>query len=151
MKLTPSLVLLAALSTAAFGLSGCEKKSTVKSVAHDTATVAKDIVTDVKDAAVGTWGAIKDYSFEKKSDFADAMDSMAAKTDAGVDTLAVKSEPTRDKAVEEYKEARAVLKMQLGNLREASADTWSATKEKTGQAWEGVEAAYEKVKASVTS
>lgn len=151
MKLTPSIVLLAAMSAAAIGLSGCGKNTSVKEVTHDTATAAKDIATDVKDAAVSTWDTIKDYTFEKKSDFVDAMDRMAAKTDAGVDTLAAKSEPARDKAVEEYKAARAVLKTQLGNLREASADTWSATKEKTGQAWEGVQAAYEKVKASVTS
>lgn len=151
MKITPSLVLLAAMSAAVIGLSGCKKNTSVKEAAHDTAVAAKDIATDVKDAAVSTWDTIKAYTFEKKSDFADAIDRMAAKTDAGVDALAAKSEPARDKAVEEYKEARAILKNQLGNLREASADTWSATKEKTSQAWEGVQAAYEKVKASVTS
>lgn len=151
MKITPSLVLLAAMSAAVIGLSGCEKKTSVKEVAHDTATAAKDIATDVKDAAVSTWATVKAYTFEKKSDFADAIDRMAAKTDAGVDTLAAKSEPARDKAVAEYKAARATLKTQLGNLREASADTWSATKEKTSEAWEHVQAAYEKVKASVTS
>lgn len=152
MKFSPSIVLLAAMSAAAMvGLSGCEKKTSVKSVAQDTAAVAKDIATDVKDAAVSTWDTIKDYTFEKKSDFADGVDRLAARTDDGVDTLAAKSAPARDKAVEEYRAARATLKTQLGNLRDASADTWSATKEKTVEAWEGVQAAYEKVKKSATS
>jgi len=151
MKPTPSVILLAAISAATIGLTGCNKNTTVKEAAQDTATVAKDIASDVRDSAVSTWDTVKNYTFEKKSDFADAMERMAAKTDAEVDSLAAKSEPARDKAAEEYRVARAAFKIQLGYLREASAETWSATKDKTAEAWDEVQIAYKKVKASVAS
>jgi ABC-type transport system involved in cytochrome bd biosynthesis fused ATPase/permease subunit len=57
----------------------------------------------------------------------------------------------RDRANKEFNAARAQLKSQLADLRSGTADTWVAAKGKVAQAWQRMQAAYDKVKSSPTS
>lgn len=50
-------------------------------------------------------------------------------------------------ALAEYNAASAAFKAQLVTLRAATAETWDATKVRTGAAWQRVRAAYEKLSA----
>ena len=158
MKNQRSLLFLAALSAALMPLSGCAKNDRVSSAVQSTKTAAKDIAADVKNAAVDSWDAIKDFTFEKRAEFSASIDRMAAKHDAEVAAANAKvkglpdaAAKERDHANKEFSEARANLKAALADLGNATADTWDAAKEKSAQAWQRVHAAYEKLKASATS
>lgn len=161
-KLSLKIMALTLLGSAAFIVTGCSDQRTAKETAQDTVAATKetakdtvnatkDIATDVKNVAVNTWDSIKNYTYEKKSDFADGIDRLAQATDEKIKALPEKTSGARATAVQEYQDARAALKSSLTDLREASADTWDAAKEKTNQAWKRVQAAYENAKDNATS
>ena len=158
MKTIHSLPFFAALSAAAILLSGCAKTDTVQSVAQDTAATAKDVAADVKTAAVDSWDSLKGYTYEKREDFAAGLDRMSDKKDAELRAMNARlaglpdeTAKARDHAVKDYNEARASLKTHLAEVRASSADTWADAKEKTNQAWQRVQATYDKVTSSSKS
>ena len=158
MKTSHSLLLIAALSPAAILLSGCAKADAVQQAAQTTKAAAKDIVADVKTAAVDSWDSIKDYTYQKRNDFADTLNRMASKYDADIREMNAKvkdlpeaAAEERDRALKEFNEANIYLKSLLMDLRTGTADTWDNAKKKVAEAWEHVQAAYEKVKARPTS
>ena len=157
-KTIHSLPFLAALSAAAILLPGCAKTDTVQSVADNTAATAKDVGADIKTTTVDAWDNIKDYTYEKREDFATGVDRMSDKKDTDLRAMNAKfaglpdeTAKARDRAVKDYNEARAGLKTDLAELRASSVDTWAAAKEKTNQAWQRVQATYDKVTASSKS
>jgi hypothetical protein len=154
-KTIHSLPFVVALSAAVIVLSGCAKTDTVQSVAQDTAATAKDVAVDVKTTAVDSWDNIKDYSYEKREDFAAGLDRMSDKRDAELRSMNAKlaglpddTAKARDHAVKDFNEARASLKTHLTDLRASSADTWAAAKEKTAESWQRVQTAYDKATSS---
>ncbi len=158
MKNHRSLLFLAALSAALLPLSGCAKNDAVASAVQDTKTAAKDLAADVKQAAVDSWDAVKDFTFEKRAEFSAGLDRMAAKHDAEVAAANAKvkglpetAAKERDHANKEFADARANLKAALADVGNATADTWAATKEKSAQAWQRLHAAYAKLIATPTS
>ena len=158
MKTTNSLLLIAALSPAAILLSSCAKTDSVQQTAQDAKAAAKEMVADVKTAASDSWDSIKEYTYDKRDDFAASLDRMAAKHDGSIQAMNAKlkglpdaAAKERDSAVKEFNEARAELKSQLVDLNKCTADTWADAKEKAAKSWQRVQAAYEKVKASSTT
>jgi hypothetical protein len=148
MKTTHSLLLLAALAPAALLLPGCSK--------DDNATSTPAV--GITDTASASWDTIKDYTFEKRDEFVAGFDRMTAKMDddrqaanAKADGLSASAAQERDSARKDYDAARADLKANLAALSNASADTWSAAKDKVAQSWQAVQKAYDRMKASVTS
>jgi hypothetical protein len=153
MKTPRSLFLLIAIiSPAALLLSGgCSKKDNAPSIVQDTKAAVKDAAADVKEAVSDSWDSIKDFTYEKRTDFAAAVDRMAKKLDdqsvklkaktADVSDAAAKD---RESALKEFNEARADLKSKLADLGDATADTWADAKAKVDQAWQKVQAAYDK-------
>lgn len=149
-----TLILIATIAPAALlGTWGCSKSETTKTqdVVQDVKTTAKDVAADVKTAAVDTWDSIKDFTFERRSDFSDSMGRMADKLDAKVadlrasaSTLPDAAAKDRNAALKDYDEARADLKARLTDLGNATADGWSDAKAKVSAAWDRVEAAYKK-------
>ena len=122
MKNKRSLLFIAALSAAFMPLSGCAKNDSVSSAVQDTKAAAKDIAADVKNAAVDSWDAIKDYTYEKRADFSASIDRMAAKHDAEIAAANAKvkglpdaAAKERDHANKEFADARANLKAALAN------------------------------------
>jgi hypothetical protein len=151
-------LILTVLGFAAILQPACSKNDSTSQAVESTKTAAKDIATAVKDTAVDTWDNIKDYTYEKRADFAEHIDRMAAKRDAEVAELNAKvtglpdtAAKARDQANKDFADARAYLKTQTEHVRTATADTWDDAKEKTAEAWKRVQAAYEKVKSSPTS
>ncbi len=165
MKSTTSLLLLAALSPAIILQSSCAKTDKVDQAVQSTKTTAREVAVNVKDAAVAvkdaavdSWDSLKDYTFDKREDFAAGLDRMADKCDAGVRAMNAKVTGLPDaaareqaSAVKEFNEARAYLKSKLIELRSGTADTWDDTKQQAVNAWKRTQAAYDKVKASSTS
>lgn len=158
MKSYPALLFIAALSLAAILLPGCAKRDQSTSSAQNTKAAVKDLAAAVKETAVDSWESIKDYTHDKRDDFAASLERMAAKHDDSISTMNAKltglpdaAAKQRDRASKEFKDARAHLKAQLAELRAATADTWSDAKEKVAQAWQHVQSAYEKVESSPTS
>lgn len=158
MKTTVSLLLMAALSPAIMLQSSCAKTDNPDQAVQSTKAAAKDLAADVKTAVSDSWDTIKDYTYEKRDDFAASLDRLAEKRDAEIKELNAKvtglpdtAAKQRDSAVKEFNEARSYLKSQLADLRTGTPDTWADAKEKVSQAWKRTQAAYEKVKASPTS
>jgi len=158
LKTISSFRLLAALSPAAIFFSGCAKSDDAKTIAQNTEATAKDVATDVKTGAVDSWENIKDYTYDKREDFAAGLDRMSDKKDAEIQAINAKlaglpddAAKARDRTVKDYNEARADLKIRLAELRSATADTWVAAKEKVSEGWQRVDAAYDKVKSSPKS
>jgi hypothetical protein len=135
-------ILVFASSLALLASFGCSKSS------DNQGTVSQDIkkaTDDVKTTAVDSWNSIKDYTFEKRTDFVAAMgrmsDAMSAKVSAMPDAAA------KDKAaaIKDYNDASADLKAKLADLGNATSDTWADAKAKVDEAWKKVGAAYDKV------
>jgi hypothetical protein len=153
MKTQRSLFLLiATISPAALLLSGgCSKNNREPSVVQDTKAAVKDAAADVKEAVVDSWESIKDFTYEKRTDFSAAVDRMAKKLDDKVVALKAKTADVsdaaakdRENALKELDEARADLKSKFADLGNATADTWADAKAQVTLAWQKVQAAYDK-------
>jgi len=158
MKTTRSLLLIVALSSATILATGCAKSDSVQAVAQSTPAAVKEAAADVKTAVSDSWDTVKDYTYDKRADFAAALDRMAENRDAEIQAMNAKltglpdaAAKDRDQAVKEFNEARSYLKSQLTDLRTGTADTWVDAKEKVAQSWQRMQAAYDKVKASPAS
>ena len=130
MKTPRSLLLVIATVAPAIllGSWGCTKSEDTKAkeVAQDIKTTAKDVAADVKTAAVDTWDSIKDFTFERRSDFSAGIDRMAKGLDDKVADMKAKASTVpnaaakdREAAIKEYDEARADLKTKLTDLGNA--------------------------------
>jgi hypothetical protein len=157
LKTIHRLFLLAAVSPVAFICSSCSKSSE-PTTTQTVKAAAKEAVADVKEAVADSWDTIKDYTHEKRDDFATRLERMSDKSEAEMKTLNAKmtglpdaAAVKRDRAVKEFNQARAGLKIQLAELRAATAETWASAKEKTAQAWQRVQTAAANVKASSAS
>jgi hypothetical protein len=152
------LLLAAGLGPVALLTSGCSKSDNTAAAVDAVKADSKAVVADVKAAAIDTWDSVKDYTFEKRTDFSASVDRMAAQLDDKTSELKAKfatvpagAAKDREDAVKEYDAARADLKEKLSNLSKATADTWSDSKASVAEAWKRVQAAYEKIKADVVS
>jgi hypothetical protein len=159
MKTCRRLLLLAAVvSPAALFLFGCSKTDNTSATMDKVQADAKAVATDVKTAAVDSWDAIKDFTFDRRSDFSTGIDRMAKQLDDKTRDLKAKmagapdaASKDRDAAIKEYDEARADLNSKLADLGNATADTWADAKAKVVEAWNRVRAAFDKVKSSAGS
>ena len=152
MKTSSSLLLALTLitPTALVFSTGCSKSNSdkVADAVQDAKVAVKDAATDIKDGAISTWNSIKDFTYDKRSDFAAGVDKATKSMDEKLAELKAKATadtPEKTKAREEYDEARAELKAKLNDLGNASADTWAAAKVEVSKAWDKVEASYDKL------
>jgi hypothetical protein len=126
---------------------GCSKTTTDKAAdaVQDTAAAVKGAAIDLKDDAVSTWNRIKDYTFDKRSDFSSSVSESAKKMDDKVADLRAKAtpdSPDRAKAVQAYDDARAELKAKLTDLGNATEATWADAKAEVSKAWDKVQSSY---------
>ena len=142
MKTSRLFLLLASLAgPAALLFSGCSKWDDTPST-----------TTKVSDAVSDSWTSIKDYTYDKRVEFSASIDRMSAKMDDGTKAVKAKfagvpdtASRDRESAEKDYDAARADLKARLVDLSNASADTWADAKAKVAQAWQHVQAAYDKL------
>lgn len=124
-----------------------------KSKREDIADKTKDVYQDTKAAVVEGWGNLKDYTFEKRSDFTLKLKARQADFEAGVSKLRAEySEATasasRKAAMNELKDSEANYKEKLAAMGNATADTWDAARDNVAAAWDRVQASYAKARAN---
>ena len=112
---------------------GCSKSTSdkVADAAQDTTNAVKAVAIDVKDDAVATWNSIKDYTFDKRSEFSASIKGSVQKMDDKVTDLKAKAStdsPEKAKALQAYDDARAELKVKLTDLGNATEATWADAK-----------------------
>jgi len=144
------LYLLSAIGPAILFGPGCSKSDTssASATAQDAKTAVTNAAVDVKNAAVDTWDSVRDYTYEKRTDFSASLDRMDRKMDDKIAEEKAQAPDTLSKdkqaAIKDYDEARADLKAKLTDLGNATADTWADAKAKVSEAWQKVKADYDK-------
>ncbi|MEO7414645.1 MAG: hypothetical protein ABIZ81_14945 [Opitutaceae bacterium] len=144
--LSPRFLSLAALA-AAVAVSGCAKKERV-----DASTTAQGMYNDTKNAMANAWGDVKDYTFEKKSDFEKSAKSMSASMEAQLSAVRAnyseaKASASRKAAMAELKSSEADYKDKVDALGKATAATWDSAKQNVVAAWDKLQASYLKARA----
>jgi hypothetical protein len=152
----PLLTLIAVIGPVALVQSGCTKNdATAPLTGQNTNANATDVAVDAPIS--DSWARIKDYTYERRVEFTASFDRMTARMDdktremqAKVANIPDDAAKDRDHAMNDLSEARTDLKSRLTDLGNATAATWADAKEKVGQAWQKVNAAFDKATSSST-
>jgi hypothetical protein len=139
---------LAVLSASLALFGGCTKTDHA-----DARADVKDAYGDTKAAASRTWDKIKDYSYDKRSDFSKEAKAVASEMDANISRLRTeyseaKASASRKAAMAELKDSEADYHQKLDALGNASADTWDSATKNVVLAWDKMQAAYYKARAN---
>lgn len=143
-------IIILTLGLSALALAACSKSDR-----NEVKSDIKDAYQDTKSAVANTWSDLKDYTFEKRSDFSDRTKALTAKLDADVSELQAnyaedKASASRRAAMQELKDSRADLGEKISALGTATTDTWGSAKANVIAAWDRTEAAYKKAKADAS-
>ncbi len=82
-----------------------------------------------------SWEDMKDYTYERRSEF-------AAKTNAYAATIDRRIQNAGGEAPDELAEARDELRAAANEVTNATSETWNDTKERVAQAWIKAQTAY---------
>lgn len=142
--------ILHTLAVTALAVVGCSKSDRAVAKAD-----VKDAYHDTKAAVADGWSDLKDFTYEKRSDFSLRTAALTAKLDADTASLkadyaGAKASASRSAAMDELKNSRADLDTKLAALGNATADTWASAKAEVIAAWERTEAAYKKARADAS-
>lgn len=104
------------------------------------------------------WDSIKDFTYEKRVEFAagtgklvERLDNQVRKLNEKRATLPQTSVKDWDFAMSELTAARAYLASTIDDLGNATVETWDEAKDRVGKAWRRSQDAYDKVKSSTTT
>lgn len=164
MKITHfPLLVFTPVSLLALAAGGCKAKDPAVATTLPTVSAAAAMPAPVAAMPVAPtlWADIEVYTYEMRAPFLAGVtrlevmvEGQLAELNARRATLApvagTADAKAWDFAMKEMDEARSYLKATGKEAGEATADTWKQQKEKVGQAWTRTQAAYEKVKASIT-
>jgi hypothetical protein len=146
---TTRKTLIASLMLAGIALVavGCSKTGGEKA-----ADKVGEAYEKTKTAVANSWSDLKDFTYDKSSDFQDRAKAMASDMDAKfeklkADTADAKASASRSAAWEEVKNNRADLSEKVDALGDATADTWASAKANVIAAANKLEASYDKLKA----
>jgi hypothetical protein len=175
MKTPRALVFSAAtLGLAALLSSGCSRDASVPTAAapSPTAVPVAPVAPVVKTVGEGpiagrsvaaqdlaSWEAIKDFTFDQRSQFLagtallqSQLAGQVAELNAHRATMAASSDTKDwDFAMKEMNDSQSYLKSMIDEASHATAETWSQEKDKVDQAWQRAQAAFDKVKVTSTS
>jgi hypothetical protein len=146
--LTVRYLPLAVMSAGLALFAGCSK--------HDTAEAKadiKDAYADTKAATAKAWENIKDYTYDKRSDFSAQAKAATSSLDADITKLRTEyseaqASASRKAAMAELKDSEADYHKKLEALGTATADTWDSAKKNVMLAWDKTQAAYYKARAN---
>jgi len=146
-KLIHSTLLLAT-GLALLNFAACSKAKR-----EDIADKSKEAYQDTKAAVVEGWDNLKDYTFEKRSDFTLKLKAKQADFEAGVSKLRAdyseaQASASRKAAMNELKDSEASFKEKFAAMGNATADTWDAARDDVAAAWDRVQASYAKARAN---
>lgn len=110
------------------------------------------------DQNFASWVLIRDDTFEQRSAFLAGASGLVAQVGTEVAQLRAKRSAMAsttdtkdwDFAMKEMTDSQQYLDSVIAEAGRATRDTWEQEKEKVGQAWDRTQAAYDKVKTSVT-
>src|SRR5213082_2929554 len=124
MKTSIPTCLLTILGATALVMAGCTKHDR----ADATASV-KEAARETQAALAGAWDDVKNFTYEKRSDFSSKAKTMQAQAEVQVSQVRAnyseaKASASRKAAMEELKNSEADYKAKLDALGHASADTW---------------------------
>jgi hypothetical protein len=116
-------------------------------------------VQSVADQASASWVAIKDYTFDQRSDFIAGANRLQAMLSSQIAELNAKraSMPSTvdtkdwDFAMKEMNDSQYYLKSMIDEASRATPETWAQEKDKVDQAWQRAQEAFDKVKVTTTS
>jgi hypothetical protein len=149
--------LLALAGLAGVALAGCSKKEepaqprASESTPRIDAPAAPGSTTldNAKDAMADTWDNVKDFAYDQRTNFVAGVRNMAMRFDHQLDSWTADAPERKadqkdawNKAVAEYRSARANLDTQLTNLGNATSETWDNAKENVSKAWSDVSRAF---------
>jgi len=146
-SLLRSLPLLAT-ALAALALTACSKSSR-----DEAADKTKEAYQDTKAAVSRGWNNVKDYSFDKKSDFSKWAEAQQKEFEADASKLKAnyseaEASASRKAAMNELKDSESNYKEKLSALGNASAETWDAARDNVAAAWDRLQASYAKARAN---
>jgi hypothetical protein len=85
-------------------------------------------------SAPDSWDALKGYSYEQRNDFASKANEYANRLDTSLTTA-------KGAAAARITEARDALRTAASEANHATAETWDATKDRIGRAWQQADSA----------
>jgi|UniRef100_UPI00404A47CD hypothetical protein len=146
----PNLLTTVTIPALALTLLSCTKNAQEK-----TTDKVAEVYETSKTAVVDTWNNVKEYTYEKQSDFSKRAEAIASDLDAKISKLKTeaaeaKASASHSAAMEELINARTNLGEKLTALGKASADTWANAKSNVITATNRVEAAYDQAVADHT-
>lgn len=128
---------IAALSaTVLFTACSRDAGDTPATTASTTESEIKSGMNAATTAMADTWDDVKDYTYERRSEFATKANVYAEQLDRRVQTAG--KEASSDLA-----EARDELRAAANDVSNATADTWDATKDRVARAWTRAQSAYQ--------
>jgi len=139
------LLLTTGLALVAFTACSKEKNETL-------ADKSKAAYQDTKAAVVQGWENVKDFTFEKRADFSAQLKARQTDFEAGVSKLRAdysegQASASRKAAMQELKDSEADYHEKLAALGNATADTWTATRDSVAASWDRLQASYAKARA----
>jgi hypothetical protein len=146
-SLLRSLPLLA-IGFAALAFTACSKSSR-----DEAADKTKEAYQDTKAAVSRGWNNVKDYTFDKKSDFSKWAEAQQKEFEADASKLKAnyseaEATASRKAAMAELKDSEANYKEKLSAVGNASAETWDAARDNVAAAWDRLQASYAKARAN---
>jgi hypothetical protein len=138
---------LLAASLALMNFTACSKETRT-----EVADKTKDAYQDTKAAVSDGWDKIKNYTFEKRSDFSKALDAQQKSLEADIskmqaDYSEAQASASRKAAMAELKDSDANYQEKLAALGTATADTWTEARNNVAAAWDRLQASYAKPRA----
>ncbi len=139
--------LLFATGLLALSLAACSK-----STRDDIADKGKETYQDTKAAVVQGWDNLKDYTFEKRSDFTLKLKAKQADFEAGASKLRAEyseasASASRKAAMAELRNSEADYNEKFAAVGNATADTWTSARDNAAAAWDRLQASYAKARA----
>jgi hypothetical protein len=139
--------LLFSLALAALGFAACSKDKR-----EDISDKTKEVYQDTKAAVVEGWADLKDYTFEKRSNFSAKLKVHQTEYEADVSKLRAEysdatASASRRAAMNELKDSEADYKAKLDAVGNATADTWASARDNVIASWDRLHASYAKARA----
>lgn len=138
----------AGLGCSALLLTACSERKQ-----QDLSAKAGDAYEQSAAAVSAAWDDVKAYTYEKRSDFSASAKAMSARLDAEISKLQAEyaeaqASASRRAAMEELRNAQADFSDKMSALGNATAATWDSAKANVVAAWDRLQAAYAKARAS---
>lgn len=148
-----ALILIGIMAAALFaGCSGDEAKKDATTATDALKSYTEKAVNDGKHAL----DSVKNFTIEQKDAFVKAVSEASAATVSEITRLSAKSatltgdaKVQADKAISELKAASDRLVQELGKLKAVTKDSWEATRDSVGKAWDDTKAALDKAKKAI--